>query len=180
MLKPILAVDLDNTLAYSNAATLKIANKILGTNYTIDQITHYDKFKEWLGEARMWNTFREAWVNNWEEIEPVDPRMVSSLVQALGMGYEISIITNAQRDNISNAIKWLDRHGVPYGSIIALHRGQSKFNYPWQILIDDNPGLEAEAKLYPDRRVYIIDHPWNRHVKDLPRVYSFDQLIQEL
>jgi len=176
----ILAVDLDNTLAHSNAVTLDIVNERLGTNYTLEDITHYDKFKEWLGEAEMWTTFREAWVNRWDRIEPVDLRMVPALVQALGMGYEISIITNAQRDNITNATKWLARYGVPYGSIIALHRGQSKFNYPWHVLIDDNPGLEAEAKLYPERRVYIMDHPWNKSVKTLPKVCTFDQLVQEL
>lgn len=178
----ILAVDLDSTLADIMPIFCKLADHYYGVERQPSEVDNWNYWIPIIGEPAMWQIFRDIWVYHWESIQLCDPRAPVSLVKALGMGYQISIITSMQRDNIPHAVDWLNKYRIPYGSIIALHKFQNKADYPWTAIIDDNPRM-ATNYIGP-RKIFLYDQPWNRAVEttraNVYRVHTFDQAIQEL
>lgn len=179
----ILAVDLDATLADVQTVYLKLAKERFGIDFNYDDVDNWNFWFDRIPHDQAWKIFRDIWVDHSQEVEPTEDNLSSKLFQALGMGYEISIITSTQKECLPNAIRWLDRNNIPYKSITGLYNGQNKFEYPFNAIIDDNPSIAKKACTYPERQVFLRDQPWNRNGVDdrcIKRVFTFDQMLQEL
>lgn len=177
----IIALDLDSTLAEIMPIYCKIVKEQFGFSFTKEQIDRWSFWEDHIGLDNMWRIFREVWVR-WYEIEPEDPNEGEVLYQAIDRGYEISIITATQKENLHYVYQWLEEWDIPYHSLIALFNGQSKFWYPFDAIIDDNPAMAEEARYYPDRKVFLYDQPWNRSAPEtyVKRVISFSQMVRHL
>lgn len=178
----VLAVDLDATLADVQTVFMKLAKERFGVVAAYEDITHWDFWFQRIPKDEAWRIFRDIWVLHHDEVQATEDNIGSRLYQALGRGYEIAIITSTQKECLPFAIRWLDKHGIPYKSITGLYNAQSKYDYPWNAIIDDNPKIAKDACRFPERQVFLRDQPWNREVASwcVKRVRTFDEMVQEL
>jgi 5'(3')-deoxyribonucleotidase len=174
----ILGVDLDSTLADIMPVFCLVVREQFGKSIHPSQIDNWDFWDPVIGPDAKWHIFREVW-RRWREVQPTEPDLSSKLVKAIGMGYEISIITSTQKENLPFVHRWLELHKIPYKSIVALFNGQSKTDYPWHALVDDNPSL-AKKPLPADRKVFMYEQPWNKSVQFPLKVKTFDEVLQDL
>lgn len=190
----ILAVDLYSTLADVNSIMCELVFRDFGKKVTVDDITDWNTIPRLVGDDQTWKYFREIWVQHVDRILPVDPNCINALYQAIGKGYAVRVITSTQRECLPNIVKWLDLWKVPYDALIVIKSGPgTKFQFEFDAIIDDAPMLAKEAPNYPERKVFLIDSPWNRDVITAPpivtpdmivpnivRVSSFAEMVQEL
>lgn len=180
--KKILAVDIDATMADIQSVFIKLAKERHGVDVKYEDINGWNFWMEKVGTPQTWQIFKDIWVDHWEEVQPTEPDVQDSLYKALGMGYEITVVTGTQKECIPFVSKWLDRQKVPYKSLVGLFSGQSKYDFPWTVLIDDNPNLLKDIDKHRDRKLFLYDQPWNRgvHSSLVTRVKTFDEMLQEL
>ena len=185
IMEKILAVDLDAVLADVQTVYVDIVRKEHGHDVSYEDIDNWDFWFNLLGPKVAWEIFKRIWVERANDVNLFDPNAPNALYKAIGMGYQVSIITATQKECIPNVSKWLDAHKVPYKSIIGLFNGQSKYDYPWDAIIDDSPKFAEMAKTHNNGKpikIFLLSQPWNRSVKNqIPiRVENFDQMLQEL
>lgn len=172
------AVDLDGTLADTVGATLELYNERYGTAYRNEDI------RQW----RFWNFFPElqtlpeskrrdtilrlmdeAWLTG--RVRPLPG--ATQFMARMRERTPVDILTGRSEKTPTETIeRWLREHGIVYDQIVRVKgSGVAKVLQPYDVYVDDDPNVAEEiATRWPDKRIFLIDQPWNQHVPESERV----------
>lgn len=98
-------------------------------------------------------------------------------------GHEVHLITargflNHKKLTVRHTVRWLERYGIPYNSL-TFTRAKG-FHAKWlglDYFIDDNEQNWRDVALAPHTGSYLLDRPWNQHVKTNYRLQSVQQYV---
>lgn len=156
-----IALDVESVLADSNEAALR----------STDKLERSDISQEWNFDAETWQIFMgvtdAVWRHNPQMIPPEEPA-IDEYVSAMRENNEVHVLT--AREHVDEQIVWwLDEHNISYDSFESTNR--PKWEYDYDIFIDDNPEMFGECRL-------LLRHqPWNADCDDgdskmVDRIYS--------
>lgn len=123
-------------------------------------------------------TFWKIWFadnedgGGWLRLPPV-PGTVEGLKKLQKAGHTIHIITSRKGGEI-NTVKWLQKYNVPHDS---LHIARDKSRVLVDVMVDDWEGNWRELTAL-GRRVLVWDQPWNAHLTEAERVFSWDDVLK--
>ncbi len=186
-----IGIDLDEVVADSIAAIIKLHNERYGTRLKRDDFHTY-VFEE------VWGGTREEAIKKVDEFFATDQlKNISPIAGSLkaiaalkAKGHELYVITGRSNDNVRQTEQWLEGHfpdvflGVHYTSIFSLTEKPRKKSETCkklgvEVLIDDHMRnvLDCAGE---GIRVLLFDQPWNRG-HELPgnveRVFSWDEIM---
>lgn len=186
--KPVMAFDLDETLAGLRHLIRDVMTAEFGHCYPIDQWHSYNI------EERFGITPREflALLEKHHVLEraALEPRALETLELARQLGYHRCIITARGWHPRGREIteQWLERHGLEVDDLHLVAERETKVDTMRRIgsvayFIDDHPGhvSEAVAADVADR-VIVISRPWNAQLNHAHRVEclgEFCELVTE-
>jgi 5'-nucleotidase len=134
-----------------------------------------------LTEAKVWDFMVEQWniwfqdvakEGGWLRLPPV-PGTVEGLKKLQKKGHTIHIITSRKGGEI-NTVKWIQKHKIPYDT---LHIGRDKSRVLVDVMVDDWERNWEELTAI-GRRVLVWDQPWNAHLTEAERVFSWDDVLE--
>jgi 5'(3')-deoxyribonucleotidase len=170
-----IAVDMDDTVVDQSSLMLMLMNWKLGTNTKPEELK-WDFFHvNPETEKAFWdihNMYDSSYLRR--AMAPVDPYAFPVLKELQRVpGNKVEVLTRNKPESVERIRGWLFMHGVEM-RVRAMGRGggkaQSKASYPYDIFIDDAPGLADEMKKHPTKRLIVFDRPWNRDVKETKNV----------
>ncbi len=195
MSKPVIAVDIDEVLAYHNVEIVKYHNETYGSNHTLE---HYvsDHWPEIWGvdreeAAKRAVAFHETGVHS--RLTPMEHAQES--LRRISEHFELQIVTARRRLIVDSTHEWIEQHypGVFKGI---------RFVHVWEdidpptkaevckeigasLLIDDSVNHCAIARKSGIDAVLFGDYPWNRTLPvDFPtgitRATDWDQVVDYL
>lgn len=183
------AVDLDGTLADTVSATLEIYNERYGTHYAkadVNRWTLWNVFPELqhLPEAKrrdiILRIMDQAWIEG--RVRP-EPGAAEFMIELMQREPEVDILTGRGSGTSDEVLmNWLAHHDIPYRNLVrARGGGKTKVFFGYDVYTDDDPTLAADiADRWPNKRVYLVDQPWNRSVPNSPRVTRVHDLQEAL
>jgi 5'(3')-deoxyribonucleotidase len=166
----IIVLDVDETIRDMMSPVLKMYNLVHGTKFTKDDIDNYD-FRNVLTEIK---DMKEYFYNN-AEMCFVNSDMfegtIESLLELQKMGYHIRITTNQFKGLEIFTLYWLNKHTIPYDSIVITN---DKSWVDGEFIVDDNLDM---IKSSPCKYKILVKRAWN---KDGWNIYSPITNISEL
>ncbi len=156
--KPILAVDVDSTLADIYAPLLSLVKKKRADALAEDDLNglNMDGMSD-MQQEQMKQLLGFIW-DDPDNIPLVDSD-IPKVLKELHKEYEIHIVTATMGDE-ATVRKWLADKGIPYDKYVHVKLPTDKKNYNADIFIDDDyivaVGVSAKGK-----RCLLIRQPWN-------------------
>jgi 5'(3')-deoxyribonucleotidase len=175
--KPKLSLDIDGVLGLVDNSILELA----GTNYTINDITSYDKIFELIGEATFWKYYYYLWKERQDLITLVEPNS-PELVKKLLNKYDIEYVSKRPESTREGTEKWLyEINNFPKLNLVCVKRGVHKADLDYSAYIDDNE-LMIEDFADGDKKLFLFTEPWNESIdvennKNVKRIYSLKDLL---
>jgi len=167
-----IGIDLDDTLSYTLQNMIEFHNKNYGTNFKFEDYTKYEQWYIWsenLEEAL--KRLYEFHVSSYgENIKPI--LYAKDILEKVKNNNQIFVIT-ARSKNIEKETKeWLEKYYPNIFSKIYFADNYSQEDKKItkkgicdelgiDILIEDNLQYALEC-VSPNRKVYLIDYPWNQ------------------
>ncbi|MBY3618328.1 hypothetical protein HGO21_02070 [Acinetobacter sp. CUI P1] len=162
MRKPIIAVDMDDTICHLVKRAIYHNNN--------DFPTHVLKYEEMLD----WNTdhlrhpdcTQDVFYGRpglYEELELFDEHVVGEM-EKLHNAYDVIIVTAAQPNAVVEKWNWLQKH-MPFIPIENFFPCKRKNLINYDLLIDDGVHNLVPA-LQDGRKVLCIPHPWNLRARE--------------
>ncbi|HHT9130869.1 MAG TPA: 5' nucleotidase, NT5C type [Candidatus Tripitaka californicus] len=173
-------VDVDGVLADQMGAVLRILNALHEERYTVEQVTGWGAPMQLyhISESDLLRHMEEAWAHRdvgWL----VDSHEVWLLMRRLGRySHTFHILSKRTPKSWPYVLPWLCAPQLPLASISFLTEG-SKFSYPIDILIDDNPKCAQEAPRWK-KQLILVDQPWNQHVEEGSWVHRVSSVLEGL
>jgi len=183
-------IDIDDTLANTNATLLKFVNESSGHNYKYEQITR--AMRE--DPSSDYDSWAQKFLRRPELVARIEPfpdalNAVRALAEA---GYELHTVSARREVLHQTTIDWLDANGF-LSYITKVHgrrAGQRGFEFKMAIASETDP-LAAFDDTYEVTAVlaelgvktYLISRPWNaeeRTTKSMVRVSSFAEGVADL
>ena len=162
----------------------EIYNKSFNTNYTKDDVKKWEFFKDWeISEESMYEIFYKVYESSML-LHLIDDNAPQNLKQ-LNEKYHADLVTARNikfERNLLERLNSLDiRQGTHYKALVHVDEKSYdlKLQLSYDILIDDNPNLAKVINKYPNKKLFLYDQPWNRHVKEndcVKRVYNWAQI----
>jgi hypothetical protein len=164
MPKPIIVgIDVDSTLANLTDPLSQLIHEergIMVPRYAVDK---WDYYVEILGSAvTMLEMMDRAW--NDGMVVPEESRLSQTLRLLKIPKFHKMVITSRTPRSHAAVVQWLQDNGLDYNSTVLVDRSLSKFDFPLDILIDDQPACAEEVARYPSKFLYLRDQPWNQDV----------------
>jgi uncharacterized HAD superfamily protein len=160
--KPVIAVDIDNTIA----ATDIILRELIKVNYglTVRQsdITDWHYYNCLPISKEDEEFILEEYHKKYISLVPLIADAKESL-ENITKKYTIWIITARPSYTRSETLLWLKKHEITYNRIIFSKR-KGKYINAVNILIDDNK-FTANEYASAGVKVIILDYPWNRKLE---------------
>jgi uncharacterized HAD superfamily protein len=156
--KPILAVDVDSTIADITAPLLDLIKKEFGKDITREDMTEHD-MENVLHEPKdkLHKLLEFVWAEP-DKIPLVDPD-IPGVLAALQSKYEIHILTATLGDE-ATVKKWLADHNIPYDKYVHVNLPTDKQNYNADVFIDDDYEVVAAVSA-KGKRALLVKQPWN-------------------
>ena len=163
-----IGVDIDSTLANLVAAMVYRYNQRHPVHTTVvewDSWGMHEKLN--ITKDEFYQTMNNAW-KDWQSM-PLQELGLSTTLKKLQKLGSVTIISNRHIVTHAAVGLWLEYHCLPYDALVLdSSTGMDKWDYPIDILIDDNP---KHAEAIPDGRLLLLrDHPWNRHIDNSDRI----------
>ncbi len=155
--KPILAVDIDSTIADITTPLLDLIRRDLGKNVAKGEMAQRS-VEELVGDLDKLHRLRELVWADPDGIPLVDPD-IPRILAALQSKYEIHILTATLGDE-ATVRQWLADHNVPYDKYVHVPLETDKKDYNADVFIDDNYAVAAEISAR-NKRVLLVKQPWN-------------------
>jgi uncharacterized HAD superfamily protein len=191
----IIGMDIDDVLADSMPPLLRWYNREHGTNYTKDQVHHFQLEKTWGGTHKAAkNLIRNVYFHSpeFDEILPREDALEN--VKILSKIHKLIAITGRTQDIDNKTRSWLDRyfpklfpilysndewvnHG-PFGPKLNICKSNDV-----DLLIEDS--IETARKCATEGvKVLLFDQPWNQLDQPLPeniiRVKNWDEIAEKI
>ena len=160
-------VDIDGVLADIEAPILVMLRERHGIEIAREDITRWGYVVEEFGisTSEYLGMMDEAWAQGDVPLE--EPDLAESLRRIKRSGNVVTIITKRTRPSHPAVVRWLHDRGLWYDALVFVW-GESKLNYPIDILVDDHPRIVEQAVRHPNKTVFLRDQPWNRSVERFP------------
>lgn len=191
MLKPTLAIDIDDVLAGFVPAMLEFHNARYGTNLRREDVYSY-KFWE------VWGTSQDEAIRrvvefsrsgSLAELPLIDG--ARDAIRVLGRKYELHAVTARREEFSESTHQWLEVNfsgmfsGVHFADHLTdKHRSKGEIcDEIGAVAIIDDSHANALDCLHPSRNVLLLDAPWNTR-KEIPdgmqRVFSWRHVLEVL
>ena len=154
-----IAVDLDGVVWDIMHIFVEIHNEIYNTDIKYEDIDG-------------WNFFPQ---DEFETIYPLTlPRImeypildvyIPTYLYFLNKVHDVSIITKEQNTVkiLEDKLITLDIYkGREYNELIKLNLSDSKLDYPFNVYVDDYPGMAKKMNEFPGKIMLLYDQPWNQ------------------
>ncbi len=119
---------------------------------------------------------------NARKVELHEHDTVASLYRLIDAGHTITVITKRTPNSRAAVAEWLNNMEIPYEALVFAGQ-ESKLEYPIDVLVDDSPFILEDAVDYPDRKLYLIDRPWNSQASilfnNVKRVRSIAEAVND-
>lgn len=140
--------------------------------------------KVWDFMSEQWSvdqkTFWQIWYADvaqggaWCRLPPVDGTL-EGLNALRDAGHSIHIMTHRQGGEMQT-VRWIQEFDVPYDT---LHIGRDKTRVNVDVLVDDWERNWQEVTALGGRCL-VWDQPWNAHLSDAERVFSWGDVVEAL
>jgi 5'(3')-deoxyribonucleotidase len=183
MLKPVIAIDIDEVLSPFVDGLITWHNREFGTSFHFQDFFSYEFNKVWGGDL-------ESAVGkcslHFEIREPVLPiENALRVLNSLKKSYELIIVTSRMLKHKSQTEAWLEQHFPKIFSAIVhcniwdksqdprpiLKKSVACLQYHAQYLIDDAPMYIEEAAGTGIQGLLFGEYPWNRQIQDHPLIH---------
>lgn len=172
-----IGVDLDGVVyEFHEDARVVVANHQGIDPSELTSATVWDFMSEQWGVSQ--RTFWKIWFEDvaregaWLRLHPV-PGTIKGLKALQKAGHTVHIITSRKGGEV-NTVKWIQKHKIPYDT---LHIGRDKTRVLVDVMVDDWERNWQELTA-AGRRCLIWDQPWNSHVTEAERVYSWGDVLE--
>ena len=162
-----IGIDVDGVLADQVRAVLALMNALYpDTRHVYNDVTHWGGLQELYGisETTLLRHMETVWAQHavgWL----IDPHELQGLIRRLHTrGHTVHIISKRTPKSWPYVMGWLCAVPLGVDSISLLSTG-SKYDFPVDIMLDDNPKLAAEAVLH-NKHLFLVDQPWNQEIVD--------------
>ena len=178
MTKLKIAVDLDGVVWDIMNVFVDIYNRLYKEDNKVEDIDDWYYFPQ-----ERWEVVYPLTLPRIMEYPMLDP-YIPTYLYLLNKIHDVSIITKEQ-----NPIKLLEQKlitlgiykGREYNEIIRLDISDKKLNYPFNVYIDDYPGMAKDMHKYPERTLLFYDQPWNKKnvyiTGNVLRVYGWKDIL---
>lgn len=172
----ILAIDIDNTIAYLQEAVVELFNERHNTKYTLDDFNDYDvenvlPVKE---AVAMKKIYGEKGIYN--HVKPIEGSQ-KALQKLIKEGHQIYLVTDAIPQVYGEKIKWV-KHFFPFIDEEHIVAMKHKNLFKCDLMIEDNIQNLISGVHY--HRI-CLDYPWNRKVHDevygIYRCNNWDEIV---
>ena len=185
-----IGIDVDGVIAKFQEAFLSWHNDVNDTNYTIDEITHFNFSRCFEGTETEWNQKVVDFYNSewFDAIEPVAGS--KEAVSRISVKHGIQVVTSrlSLKSGVTN--RWLARHFPTFEGIhyternpVDDHGAKSTIckRLGLTVIIEDS-AHHAEDCAINGIRVLLLDKPWNRRLSGerITRVQNWTEIEQEL
>lgn len=170
-----IAVDMENVLADPKSWFLEVYNDRHGTEYRIDDVTHWDWVQDEIEFDEFMQTINNGWRSHTDEIAALDDDLCTCFHQLTTIPDSTVDIVTARTGVEREMQQWLDRHDVTeYDEFISIDPYDTKATLGYDIYIDDNPNLATN--LDSDQTQYLVTWPWNQSARDHPRTIPVNRV----
>lgn len=183
--KPVISIDVDNTLAFFTSHILAVINAQFDTDYKIKDQTkpalHFLK-----GEELMYAIKQHSKPAFFATMAP-DYAAIASVQAIKNAGYYVVIASSRQSDMEKVTTKWLNKWGIPYDEVHVGPGEKAKESQKHSIdnpiiFIDDNPHIDIKISR-PGSQVRLLRRPYTGDIKDMDDIKVVDtwqQILSEL
>ncbi len=168
-----IACDWDGSLADTHTLVCEMINFKHGTFYTRNNITSWDFWRDLGLEDDFWAIYDIMDKSHLRRaIKPVSPFACPTLKALLQHGHEVEVLTSNSERAARDMAAWDFGHGIDV-HVRALGRvsAREKAALDYDLFIDDAPALVEAMSDFPNKRMILVDQPWNRAIKLPPNVY---------
>lgn len=162
MRKPIIAVDMDDTICHLVKRAIYHNNNDFPTH-----LLRYEDMLDWdTDHLRHPESTQEIFYGRpglYEELELFDEHVVGEM-EKLHNAYDVIIVTAAQPKTVIEKWNWLQKH-MPFIPIENFFPCKRKSLINYDLLIDDGVHNLVPA-LQEGRKVLCIPHPWNLKARE--------------
>lgn len=170
-----IAVDADDTVMDQSSVMLMLMNWKLGTSIKREELTWDFFHKDPATEKAFWdvhNMYDGSYLRR--AMPPTDPYAFPVIKELQRAEHKVEIVTRNRAESREQIAGWMWMHGVSI-HVRAIGRGGGmagdKARLPYDIFVDDAPGLAEEIRKHPSKRLILYDQPWNRDVKTGKNVF---------
>lgn len=173
-----ISVDVDGVLAHLDNRFLKAINEDYGTSYTMKDWTDWniwdalpvlvDIQKKYGRQAAInvsWRYFDLGWLNPHKMQEVPAAGDAMRLLQKRD-DLVLDIVTARRINSVPDVIRWIRMRNIPHNQIVVLDafspKTPDKATLPYDIYLDDSPGLARRMKDYPNKVLLLFDYPYNQ------------------
>ena len=162
-----IGIDVDGVLADQERALLVLLNEIHKQHYT------YEDIDDWGAVERLFKISKGDMLRNMEQVwacgevgRLIDLKELASLIMKHHiLGNTVYIVSKRTPRSWPYVIRWLDVEHTKVDGVVFLAGDDSKFDYPIDLMIDDNPKLAVEAATY-GKELMLVDQPWNQVINN--------------
>ena len=159
MTKLKIGVDLDGVIWDIMNTFVDIYNKLYKEDNKVEDIDDWYYFPQ-----ERWEVVYPLTLPRIMEYPILDP-YIPTYLYLLNKIHDVSIITKEQNPigTMEAKLETLGiRKGREYNEIIKLEIKDKKLDYPFNVFIDDYPGMAKDMDKYPEKILLFYDQPWNK------------------
>jgi len=179
MTKLKIAVDLDGVVWDIMGVFVDIYNRLYKEDNKVEDIDDWYYFPQ-----ERWEVVYPLTLPRIMEYPMLDP-YIPTYLYLLNKVHDVSIITKEQNpiELLKQKLITLDIYeGREYNEIIRLEIKDKKLDYPFDVYIDDYPGMAKDMDKYPGRTLLFYDQPWNKknvykHSGSVCRVHNWKDIL---
>ena len=154
-----IAVDLDGVVWSIMGVFTDIYNKLYKQNVKPEDIDGWNFFPE--------ERFEVVYPLTLERIMeyPILDVYIPTYLYFLNKVHDVSILTKEQNPVkiLEDKLTVLDiKKGREYNELIRLDLSESKLDYPFNVYVDDYPGMAEKMCDFPKKVMILYDQPWNQ------------------
>lgn len=190
-----ISLDFDGTLVRTTDLVCNLINFRRGTSFTAKDVKAWAYWKDVGHDADFWAAYDFLDQNNLRlGLAPYDDgttRVVNQLLfgglpGGIATPRRVTVVTMNAPPAGPQIEAWLAKHALDRMEVICLGRppsivpagtppsnGGSKLDLPFQVYLDDSPGLALETQTRPDKFLLLANAPWNQEVADTANVRRF-------
>jgi hypothetical protein len=182
MLKPIIAIDIDEVLSPFVSGLVTWHNREFGTSYQFKDFMSYEFHKVWGGDLDSAIHKSSFHFENRDEVAPLEDAV--KVLTQLKKGYELIVVTSRMLKHRSQTESWLEQHfpGIFSKIVLCNHWDRSEnpgpflkkstacLQYGAQYLIDDAPAYIEEAAVAGIQGLLFGEYPWNQQIQAHPLI----------
>ena len=180
--RPVISVDIDNTLSFFTPHLLAIINSQFGTDYKLkDQKEPGLHFLQ--GDELQYALLQHSSPIFFRTMSP-DYAAIAAVQAIKDAGYYVIIASSRVPEVQEATIKWLDKWQVPYDEVRVGHhvKEQVLSEYPNVLFVDDNPHIVHHLS-GPQVQIRLLRRSYTGDIMDVGNnkiVDTWQQILSEL